>query len=269
MNSIELAWRMRSHEIEMVHNTHASHIGAALSVTDIIAVLYSDILKYNAKNPQDDARDRVVLSKGHAGIAIYSALAESGFFPVQELEKYYTNGSVYSGHVSHKGVPGVEFSTGSLGHGVAVAAGLALAAKIQNKSHKVYAIAGDGECDEGVIWETALIANQNKLNNLIVIVDHNHMQAMGDCEEVSRLEPFGDKWRSFGWDVIELKDGNNHKQLKDAFMKEMGDSPRCIIANTTKGKGISFMENELLWHYRDPQGEFYEAAVKELEAQRP
>lgn len=269
MNSKELAWRMRRHELEMVHNTHASHIGAALSVTDIIAVLYSDILKYNSERPKDDSRDRVVLSKGHAGIAMYSALAESGFFSVEELDKYYTNGSVYSGHVSHKGIPGVEFSTGSLGHGVSVACGLALAAKIQKKSHRVYAIMGDGECDEGVVWETALVGNQKKLNNFIVIVDHNHMQAMGDCEEVCSLEPLGDKWRSFGWDVIELEDGNDHDQLRDALTKEMGESPRCIIANTIKGKGISFMENQLLWHYRDPQGEFYEKAVEELEAQRP
>lgn len=268
MDSQTLAWKMRDHAIDMVHNAHASHIGSILSVIDIVAVLYSDILHYDPKNPNDDNRDRVVLSKGHAGIAMYTALAECGFFPVKELDKYYCNGSFYSGHVSHRGVPGVEFSTGSLGHGAPVACGLAIAAKLRNKSHHVFAIIGDGECDEGSIWEMALTAHQQRLDNFTVIVDHNNMQAMGFCEDACGIEPLSDKWKSFGWRVIEIRDGNDHNQLKQAFSQPSVGLPICIIAHTIKGKGISFMENELLWHYRDPQGENYEAAKRELEACR-
>lgn len=268
MTSEELAWRIRRHAIEMVHNSHASHIGAILSVADIIAVLYADIMHVNALKPSESNRDRFILSKGHAGVAVYAALAEMGFFPMEELDKYYCNGSVYSGHVSHYGVPGIELSTGSLGHGIAVACGMAMAAKRRKTAYHVYAVVGDGECNEGVVWETALIANRFWLDNFTVIVDRNGMQAMGDCENVLPMKPLAEKWRSFGWQVIEVEDGNDHDQLRVAFHTPSDGRSRCIIANTVKGKGISFMENQLLWHYRDPQGEYYERAIAELEAQR-
>jgi len=268
MKSEELAWRIRRHAIDMVNKSHASHIGAILSVADIVAVMYTDILHVNPNNPYDEQRDRFVLSKGHAGVAVYAALAEMGFFPVEKLDTYYENGSAYSGHVSHIGVPGVEFSTGSLGHGIAVACGMALAGKRRHADYHVYAVVGDGECNEGVVWETALIANQYELDNFTVVIDRNGMQAMGDCESVMKMEPLADKWKSFGWNVVTVADGNNHDQLRSALHTVVQGMPTCVIAKTIKGKGVSFMENELLWHYRDPQGEYYDRAVSEIERKR-
>ena len=264
MRSQQLALRMRRDEIQMVHRSHASHIGSILSVTDIIATLYAGIARTFPDDPKNPLRDRVVLSKGHAGAAIYAALAESGFFPVSDLEKYYTDGSVYSGHVSHKGVPGIELSTGSLGLGACMACGMALSAKIRHQRHHVFAILGDGETEEGPIWEMALFASHQKLSNLTVIVDHNHMQAMGFCDEQTGLVDLESKWSSFGWNVISVYDGNDCAELIRAFLCRNPDKPNVIIAHTIKGKGVSFMENQLLWHYRDPQGEFFEKAMDEL-----
>lgn len=269
MTSEDLAWRIRCHAIDMVHNAHASHIAAALSAADILAVLYTNVMRVDPQDPDMPERDRFIMSKGHAGVAVYALLAEVGFFPVSELERYYTDGSVYSGHVSHRGVPGVEFSTGSLGHGAAVACGMAMAAKMAGRTHRVFTLVGDGECNEGSIWEMALVAQQNKLDNFTVIVDCNAMQAMGSCRDVMNMEPFADKWRSFGWQTIEVADGNNHEQLREAFSTLSDGKPKCILAKTKKGKGISFMENNLIWHYRDPQGDDYLRAVEELEAAKP
>lgn len=269
MDSRELAWKIRRHVLEMTHAGHASHVASALSAVDIIAVLYAKILTYDCFDPLMPERDRFILSKGHAGAAVYAALAEVGFFPVENLKKYYMNGSVFSGHVSHKGVPGIEFSTGSLGHGIAMACGTALAARQAKKPYRVYVVTGDGECNEGVVWETALVANQYALSNFTVIVDRNGMQAMGDCEKLMKMEPLAEKWRSFGWNVLDVLDGHDHGQLHEALKESAKDKPTCIIAHTIKGKGISFMERNILWHYRDPQGEFYERAIAELEAGRP
>ncbi len=271
MNSLQLAWKIRRHGIEMTHISQGSHIGSILSVADIIAVLYNDIAYVNPEEPEMPDRDRVILSKGHAGAAIYAALAEKGFFSVEELKTHYADGSRLSGHVSHKGIPGVEFSTGSLGHGLSVAAGMAYGAKKDNKQHNVFVICGDGECDEGSVWEAALVSNHYKLNNLIAIIDHNKMQSLDFCENTISLSPFTDKWKAFGWNVIDI-DGHDHDALRDAFnkAKESVDKPTVIIANTTKGKGISFMENDILWHYRFPhEGEEYDTAVAELRAQMP
>lgn len=271
MNSLQLAWKIRRHGIEMTHISQGSHIGAVLSVADIVAVLYNDIANVDPANPKMPARDRIILSKGHAGAAIYAALAEKGFFKVEELKTHYADGSRLSGHVSHKGIPGVEFSTGSLGHGLSVGAGMAYGAKKDNKQHKVFVICGDGECDEGAVWEAALVANHYKLNNLVAVIDHNKMQSLDFCENTITLSPFADKWKAFGWNVIDI-DGHDHEALRDAFIKakESIDKPTVIIANTTKGKGISFMENDILWHYRFPhEGEEYDSAVAELRAQMP
>ncbi|MFI3165951.1 MAG: transketolase [Bacillota bacterium] len=271
MNSQELAWKIRRHGIEMTHLSGGSHIGSVLSVADIIAVLYNDIANINPQNPKIESRDRMILSKGHAGAAIYAALAEKGFFPIKQLKTHYADGSILSGHVSHKGIPGVEVSTGALGHGVSIAAGMAHAGKIDGKSHKVFAICGDGECDEGSVWEMALYANHYKLNNLIVIIDHNKMQSLDFCENTLQLAPFADKWTSFGWNVFDI-DGHNHVDLNNAFecAKASSDKPTVIIANTIKGKGISFMENDILWHYRFPhKGEEYNNSLSELNAIRP
>lgn len=270
MTSEELAWKIRRHGVEMTHLSGGSHIGAVLSVADIIAVLYADVMHYKTNAPKWDERDRFILSKGHAGAAIYAALAESGFFPVEELKTHYANGSRLSGHVSHH-LPGVDFSTGSLGHGLSAAAGMALAAKKDGKHHKVYVVLGDGECDEGSVWEAVLFANHFRLDNLVAVVDHNHMQSLDTCEHTLELESLTEKWRAFGWNVQEI-DGNDHNQLRSAFSTtgEQTNKPMVIIANTIKGKGISFMENDILWHYRFPHdGWEYDCAVTELHRAKP
>ena len=268
-----LAWLIRRHGLEMTHISRGSHIGAIFSVAEVIAVLYSRVLNVRPEEPDWPDRDRFILSKGHAGASVYAALAETGFFPVEELKTHYANGSRLSGHVSHKGVPGVEFSTGSLGHGLAVAAGMALGGKKDGAPWSVYVVLGDGECDEGSVWEAALQAHQYQLDNLIAVVDHNHMQSLDFCEKTLALEPFADKWRAFGWYTIQVPDGNDTEQVEAAFREAKAQCgkgrPVVILSETVKGKGVSFMENDILWHYRTPQGEEYEAALKELEAQRP
>lgn len=264
MDSIELAKRLRVHAVEMAHYSGESHVASALSMADLIAVLYTDVLKYKPEAPKWDERDRFILSKGHACTALYAALAEVGFYPIEELNKQCQDGSRLSGHISHKGVPGVEVSTGSLGHGCCIAAGMALNGKLKGCNYRVFTLVGDGECDEGSVWEMALFAHQYKLNNFTVIVDRNRMQAMGDCVQVADHIDLGAKWRAFGWNVYEI-DGHNHDEIKSILTKDNDtEYPVCIIANTVKGKGVSFMENNLLWHYRDPQGEVFEAAMKEL-----
>ena len=224
-----------------------------------------------SRNGKKD-RDRMILSKGHAGASIYAALAESGFFPTEELKTHYQNGSRLSGHVSHH-VPGVDFSTGSLGHGLSAGAGMAYALKKDGKSQNVYVVLGDGECDEGSVWEAALFANHFRLNNLVAVVDHNHMQSLDFCENTLELEDFGSKWKAFGWNVIEI-DGNSHEKLKAAFRqakeKTDGHRPTVIIANTIKGYGVKFMQNDILWHYRFPHdGWEYDCAVNELHKIKP
>ena len=267
-----LAWLIRRNGLEMTHLSRGSHIGSVLSVAEIIAVLYSSVLNVDPKYPNKPDRDRLILSKGHAGSAVYAALAETGFFPVEQLKTHYANGSILSGHVSHKGVPGVEVSTGSLGHGLGVGTGMALGAKMDGAQWRTYVVLGDGECDEGSVWESALQAAQYKLDRLIAVVDYNHMQSLATVADTLKLEPFEQKWKDFGWNA-ESVDGHDTDALQAAFAraKENAGSrkPYVILAHTVKGKGISFMENNILWHYRTPQGEEYEAALKELEAQRP
>ena len=267
-----LSWLIRRHGLEMTHLSRGSHIGAIFSLAEIMATLYTGVLNVDPQQPKMEGRDRLILSKGHAGAAVYAALAERGFFPVEELSTHYADGSRLSGHVSHKGVPGVEFSTGSLGHGLAVGAGMALGAKMNKEAWRTFVVMGDGECDEGSVWEAALQAHQYKLDNLIAVVDHNRMQSLDFCENTIALEPFADKWRDFGWHV-QVVDGHDTDALREAFENAKNSlgagKPSIIIAETTKGKGVSFMENNILWHYRTPQGEEYDAALKELEAQRP
>ena len=260
----KLANNIRKHAVNMTSTGGSSHIGSILSIADILAVLYGSVLNYKTDNPKWQSRDRFILSKGHAGAGVYAALAESGFMSVDKLKTHYKNGSDLSGHVSHKDIPGVEFSTGSLGHGLPVAAGMALAAKINEDEHTVYVLMSDGECDEGSNWEAALFAPHHKLDNLIVIIDRNKLQSIHSTEETLGLEPFVDKWQAFGWNVVDV-DGHDHEQLISACNSKMVGKPLCIMANTTKGKGISFMENQVLWHYRSPQDEEYDAAINELE----
>ena len=268
--SEQLAWLIRRHGVEMTHLSEGSHLGAILSVADVVATLYT----YDQKNPKWEGRDRFILSKGHAGASIYAALAESGFFEVEELKTHYQNGSRLSGHVSHH-LPGVDFSTGSLGHGLSAAAGIAYALKKDGRKERSFVVVGDGECNEGSVWEAALFANHFRLNNLCAIVDHNHMQSLDFNENTLEIEDFASKWKAFGWNVIEIN-GNDHQELKRAFVEvdrlsnEELHKPTVIIANTIKGYGIPFMQNNILWHYRFPHdGWEYDCAVTELHKIKP
>ena len=269
MTSQHLAWKIRRHGVERTHLSGGSHLGAILSVADIMAVLYADVLRIDPKNADDENRDRFILSKGHAGAAVYAALAESGFFDVSELVTHYQNGSRLSGHVSHY-VPGVDLSTGSLGHGLPVGVGMAYSGLKSHKDYSVYVVLGDGECDEGSVWEAALFANHYGVNNITAIVDHNKMQSMDFCDKTLDLGDFEAKWESFGWNVVSIN-GNNHEELKTAFAKQFDNNkPKVIIANTIKGYGIPFMENDILWHYRFPHdGWEYDLAVNELHKIKP
>ncbi|WP_202908889.1 transketolase [Roseimaritima ulvae] len=260
----ELARRIRIHTLEMTSRGGSSHIGSALSMADIMAVLYGQVLNVDPDNPQWPDRDRFILSKGHAGAGVYAALAERGFFSVEQLKTHYQDGSQLSGHVSHKGIPGVEFSTGSLGHGLPVGVGMAKAAKLQQRTHRVFVLLSDGECDEGSNWEAILFASHHKLNNLVAIIDYNKIQSLAPVEETLGLEPFRSKWESFGWHVSEV-DGHCHASLTDALAgTEDIEGPRVVVAHTTKGKGVSFMENSVLWHYRTARDAEFDAAMNEL-----
>lgn len=262
----DLARKIRLHALEMTNRGRSSHVGSVLGLADILAVLYTNVLRFRADDPEWSGRDRVILSKGHAGAGMYAALAESGFFDIELLDLHCADGSPLSGHVSHKGVPGVEFSTGSLGHGLGVAAGRALAGSLSGSDYRVFCIMSDGECDEGSVWEAILLAGHHRLNNLIAVIDYNKLQSLGSVSETLELEPFRAKWEAFRWTVDEV-DGHDLDALTLALSAPRGAGPRVVIAHTTKGRGVSFMENSVLWHYRVPQGAEYDAAIRELTAQ--
>lgn len=266
MNSVELAKRVRIHALNMTSRGGSSHIGAAFSIADLLAVLYGTVMRHRPTEPRWSERDRFILSKGHAGAAVYAVLAESGYFPIDDLRGHYQDGSRLSGHVSHRGIAGVELSTGSLGHGLGVGAGMAKALKIAGNPARVFVILSDGECDEGTIWEAALFAQHHKLDNLVAIVDYNKIQSLAAVAETLALEPFRGKWEAFNWKVREC-DGHDHAAITTAFnsLPDKPDSPTVVIAHTTKGKGVSFMENTVLWHYRTARGEEFQRALEELE----
>lgn len=259
----ELALSLRRHVVRMCSRGGSSHVGSGLSIADIVAVLYGDVLRVDPANPQWPERDRFILSKGHAGACVYAALAERGFFDVAELDRHYRNGSNLSGHVSHHNVAGVEVSTGSLGHGLGIGAGMAFNLRRLGGSQRVFVVLSDGECDEGSVWEAAMFAGHHRLANLCAIVDYNKLQSLGRVSETINLEPFGAKWRAFGWHALRV-DGHDHDALLAAFGERAANRPTCIVADTVKGRGVSFMENEVLWHYRAPRGEEYVAAMREL-----
>jgi transketolase len=262
-----LARRIRTHALEMTSIGGAAHIGAIFSCADILAVLYGGILNVDPREPKHPDRDRFVLSKGHAGGGLYAALAERGFFSAEKLRTHYQDGSDLSGHVSHK-LLGIEVSTGALGHGLSIASGMAYAGKLRGATHRAVCLLSDGECDEGSTWEAVLFAAQHRLSNLVAIVDYNRMQGIAPIAEVLELEPFADKWTSFGWSVREV-DGHDHAALRRTLeaVPFVPGKPSCLIARTTKGKGVSFMENSVLWHYRIPRGVEFDAALAELEPQ--
>lgn len=261
-DTVALAARLRRHVVEMTSAGGSSHVGSCLGCADIVAVLYGRVLSLHP-DPQDPARDRFVMSKGHAGAVIYAALAEVGYIGVETLLTHCGDGSMLSGHVSSD-VPGVEVSTGALGHGLGIATGMSIAARHRGLQHRVVALLSEGDCDEGSTWEAVLFASHHRLSNLTAIVDYNKLQSLASVDETLALEPFGDKWRAFGWEVSEV-DGHDHAGLEAALLRDT-DRPHCVIAHTVKGRGVSFMENSVLWHYRSPQGDELVAALLELAA---
>ncbi|MEO6003574.1 MAG: transketolase [Opitutus sp.] len=265
MTTVELSRRVRIHALHMTSRGGSSHVGAAFSIADILAVLYGEVMRHKPAEPRWPERDRFILSKGHAGAAVYATLAEVGYFSTDDLKRHYQDGSIFSGHVSHKGVPGVELSTGSLGHGLGVGVGMAKALKLASRDPRVFVLLSDGECDEGTIWEAALFAQHHALDNLVAIVDYNKIQSLAPIAETLALEPFRQKWESFNWEVVEV-DGHDHQALAATLKKlpAKAGRPTVVIAHTVKGKGVSFMENTVLWHYRTARGDEFDRALAEL-----
>ncbi len=265
VNTHALAHQIRLLALHMVSRGGASHIGSVFSAADIIAVLYGRILNVEPSAPKKPDRDRFIMSKGHACAGVYAVLAARGFFPESVLDTFYQDNSSLCGHMCHRAAPGIELSTGSLGHGLPVACGMAYAAKLASKKHRVIVLSGDGECNEGSVWEAALFAGHHNLSNLTLIIDNNQLQSMATVHGTLSLFPFAQKWCSFGWRCLEIE-GHDHNELTTALQEVPADEgrPTCLIAHTTKGKGVSFMENRVLWHYRIPRGDELEAAKAEL-----
>ena len=263
MKSHNLSKDIRRLSLEMVNRSNASHIGSALSMVDILAVLYNNILNYDSNNPNWEERDKLILSKGHSCVSLYAVLGLKNFFDIELLKTYGKNGSNFMNHISHK-VPGVEFSTGSLGHGLPYAVGIALGNKLKKIDSKVYVILGDGEVAEGSNWEALLFASHNKLDNLVVIIDNNNLQSLTTVDETLSLEPYDKKFLSFGCNVVKV-DGHDHEQLNKVFsFNNPYLKPNVVIAKTIKGKGVSYMENEVKWHYKSPNTEELLIAIKEI-----
>ena len=261
----EKAKQFRREILETTHRAGSGHPGGSLSCVEILITLYEEVMQHKPDEPKWDGRDHLIISKGHATPAVYVTLANYGYFPKEELSGFRKFGSILQGHV-HTKVPGVEFNTGSLGHGLSVANGLAIGNRLLGKNNKVYCLLGDGEIQEGSIWEAAMHASHRKLDNLCAIVDYNKVQENGPTNEIKNLEPLSEKWMSFGWEVREVI-GHNFGQLRQAFA-EFADNkgkPFVILAHTIKGKGVSFMEGERQWHGKAPNAEQLQEALAELE----
>ena len=255
--------------VTAVHSAKSGHPGGSLSAADILTYLYFEEMNIDPQNPKKADRDRLVLSKGHIAPALYSVLSHRGYFPTSDLTTLRHTGSYLQGHPDMKHIPGVDMSSGSLGQGLSAAVGMALNAKLDNSDYRVYAICGDGEIQEGQIWEAAMFAASRKLDNLTVFVDNNNLQIDGPIDQVCSPYPIDEKFAAFGFHVINI-DGHNFDEIEAAVneAKATKGQPTAIIAKTVKGKGVSFMENNILWHYRDPQGKDYERAVSELEREQ-
>ena len=261
-----IARKLRQHIVRMTCAAASGHPGGSLSAADLVTVLYFYKLRHNPKDPSWAERDRFVMSKGHAAPVLYAALAEAGYFPISYLNNLRRIGSSLQGHVDMLTLPGIEMSTGSLGQGLSAANGMALAARLDKKDYRIYCILGDGECQEGQVWEAAMTSNHHKLDNLTAIIDHNKYQIDGRVEEIKSLEPLADKWKAFGWNVINC-DGHNMKAIIEALEKaaSVKGKPSMIIADTVKGKGVSFMEEKPLeYHGRAPSAEEEKKALSEL-----
>ena len=263
-----LACKVRQHIIEGTFHAKSGHPGGSLSAADIITYLYFREMKVDPKNPQWEDRDRFVLSKGHAAPALYGALAVKGFFPEDEIQNLRKPSSYLQGHPDMKGIPGVDMSTGSLGQGVSCAVGMALAGKVAKKDYRVYAVLGDGEIQEGQVWEAAMFASHKKLDNLTIFIDNNNLQIDGTMDEVNSPYPIPEKFQAFGWHTVEI-DGHDFDQIEAAVAeaKSVTDKPTAVIMHTVKGKGVSFMEHQVGWHGVAPNAEQYENAMNELKAQ--
>jgi len=261
-----MAKRVRRGIIQAVYSNKSGHPGGSLSIADILTVLYFKELNIDEKNPKWENRDRLVLSKGHCSPVLYSCLANRGFFDISELDKFRNIDGMLQGHPDMVKIPGVDMTSGSLGQGLSVSNGMALAGKLDKKDYRVYCIMGDGEIEEGQVWESAMAASHYKLDNLCVIIDNNNLQIDGEINKVMNSYPIDEKFRSFGFQVIHI-DGHNIDEIIKAFevAKEIKGKPTCIIAKTIKGKGISFMENQVQWHGKAPNEEQFEQAMKELE----
>lgn len=264
-NLISISKNVRKNIIEMLCESKSGHPGGSLSCADILTYLYYEKMNIDVSNPKWEQRDRFVLSKGHAAPALYSVLAEKGFFPKEELKTLRKTGGLLQGHPDSKHVPGVDVSTGSLGQGISNAVGMALGLKAQNNNARVYAVLGDGELQEGLVWESSMAAAHYKLDNLVAIVDFNGLQIDGKNEEVMGISPLDEKFRGFGFNVIEC-DGHDYEELDKAFKnaEETKGKPTVIIAKTVKGKGVSFMENQAGWHGQAPNKEQTEQAITEI-----
>lgn len=258
MDYVAFSKEIRIKTLKMIYKAKASHIGSCFSMIDILAVLYGGILRIDPKDPHAFHRDRCIISKGHAAAAVYATLALRGFFDVSELEKFYEG--LLLGHVSHD-VKGVEYSSGSLGHGLSIGCGMALASLRDEVDIQTYVVMSDGELNEGSTWEAILFAGHHKLHSLTAVIDYNKMQSLGSVPSIMGLEPLAEKFKSFGWDVEEVV-GHNHQALEKG-LKKKGDRPRALIAHTIKGRGIEFMEGKLLWHYKNPEN--YEACLEAIE----
>lgn len=262
-----LACKVRMGIIEGVFNAKSGHPGGSLSIADIMTYLYFSEMNVNPEEPACPDRDRLVLSKGHTAPALYSAMAHKGYFPVDELKTLRKSDSRLQGHPSMKYLPGIDMCTGSLGQGISAAVGMALGAKLQNKNFRVYTPLGDGEIEEGQVWEAAMFAGNHALDNLVAIVDNNNLQIDGTCEEVNAPYPIKEKFEAFGWNVVEIN-GHCFKQIEEAFeaAKACKGKPTCIVAKTIKGKGVSYMEDVCSWHGSAPNKEQYDIAMAELTA---
>jgi transketolase len=266
----ELATSVRRSDLQVVHGAGLGHVGGEMSAIDILVTLYFAVLRIHPGHPDDPERDRFILSKGHAAVALYTTLAHAGFFPLEELKTFAQPLSRLNGHPDRRSVPGVETNTGPLGHGLPVAVGAALAARLQDSSWRVFVLTGDGELQEGSNWEAAMSAAHYKLDNLTVIVDRNRLQQGDWTEQTMHLEPLADKWRAFGWSVREVN-GHDIAQLLETFSRvpfEPG-KPNSIIAHTHKGQGVSFMRDKAAWHHRVPKAEELAAALTEIDEVAP
>ena len=261
------ATKVRMGVIEGTYNAKAGHPGGSLSIADVLTYLYNCEMKVDPKNPDDPKRDRLVLSKGHCAPALYAALALKGYFPTEEIKSLRHLGALLQGHPDMKAIPGVDMSSGSLGQGISAACGMALSAKISGDGYRVFTILGDGEIEEGQVWEAAMFAANKKLDNLIAYVDYNNLQIDGTLDEVNSPMPIDEKFEAFGWDVLSI-DGNDFEQLEKAFdwASKANGKPRCIVAKSVKGKGVSYMENQAGWHGKAPNADEYAVAMNELNA---